>query len=147
MVVDDSHACIDSIRNATSIHIPRSKELFRSLLTMFESSLRQQGEGTFLNIQLDDYSSEVMTIPYWDWINHTTEISKLFYECSDEEYVHFVYPLIKDILKDCTAYATSQWIEVVPDYSLIHRFQFFVNCQQRIFMSATTQDDSFSDKG
>lgn len=147
MVVDDSHACIDSIRNATSIHIPRSKELFRSLLTMFESSLRQQGEGTFLNIQLDDYSSEVMTIPYWDWINRTTEISKLFYECSDEEYVHFVYPLIKDILKDCTAYATSQWIEVVPDYSLIHRFQFFVNCQQRIFMSATTQDDSFFIKG
>lgn len=147
MVIDDSHACIDSIRNATSIRIPRSKELFRALLTMFESSLRQQGEGTFLNILLDDYSSEVITIPYWEWINRTTEIAGLFYEYSEDECVRFVYPILKDIIKDCTVYATSQGIEVVPDYSLIYRFQFFVNCQQRIFMSATTQDDSFFIKG
>ncbi len=143
MVIDDSHACIDSIRNATSIRIPRSRELFRALLTMFESSLRQQGEGTFLNIYNDDYSSEVMTIPYWDWINRTTETAQLFYEYSEDDCVRFVYPLVKDIIKDCTAYATSQGIEVVPDYSLIYRFLFFVNCDQRIFMSATTQDDSF----
>lgn len=147
MVIDDSHACIDSIRNATSIRIPRSRELFRALLTMFESSLRQQGEGTFLNIYNDDYSSEVMTIPYWDWINRTTEIAQLFYEYSEDDCVRFVYPLVKDIIKDCTAYATSQGIEVVPDYSLIYRFLFFVNCDQRIFMSATTQDDSFFIKG
>ena len=147
MVIDDSHACIESIRSATSIRIGRQHELFRKLLTMFEPALRQQGEGTFLNIQNDDYSSEVMTIPYWDWINRATEISQLFYEYSDVESIRFVYPLIKDILKDCTAYATSQGIEVVPDYSLIYRFQFFVNCQQRIFMSATTQDDSFFIKG
>lgn len=147
MVIDDSHACIESIRSATSIRIPRSRELFRALLAMFESSLRQQGEGTFLNILNDDYSSEVMSIPYWDWINRTTEISQLFYDYSEDDSVKFAYPLIKDILKDCTAYATSQGIEIVPDYSLIYRFQFFVNCQQRIFMSATTQDDSFFIKG
>lgn len=147
MVIDDSHACIESIRSATSIRIPRSRELFRQLLAMFESSLRQQGEGTFLNIKNDDYSSEVMSIPYWDWINRTTEISQLFYDYTEDECVRFVYPLIKDILKDCTAYVTSQGVEIVPDYSLIYRFQFFVNCQQRIFMSATTQDDSFFIKG
>lgn len=147
MVIDDSHACIESIRSATSIRIPRSRELFRALLRMFESSLRQQGEGTFLNILNDDYSSEVMSIPYWDWINRTTEISQLLYDYSDDDCVRFVYPIIKDIVGDCTAYATSQGIEIVPNYSLIYRFQFFVKCQQRIFMSATTQDDSFFIKG
>lgn len=147
MVIDDSHACIDSIRNATSIKIPRIHPMFQTILSIFESDLKQQGEGTYLDIKGNDYSTEVLPIPYWAWMNNTEEIVQLFHENADQEPIHFVYPLIKDILSDCTAYVSSMGIEIVANYSLIHRFLFFVNCRQRIFMSATTQDDSFFIKG
>lgn len=147
MVIDDSHACIDSIRNASTLRIPRQHEIFRKILAMFESPLRQQGEGTYLDIWGNDYSTGVLPIPYWAWESNVDEIAKMLYENVEDNNVGFVYPLIKDILKDCTAYVSSQKIEVVADFSLIHRFLFFVNCKQRIFMSATTQDDSFFIKG
>ena len=101
----------------------------------------------YLDIKGNDYSTEVLPIPYWAWMNNTEEIAQLFHENADQEPIHFVYPLIKDILSDCTAYVSSMGIEIVANYSLIHRFLFFVNCRQRIFMSATTQDDSFFIKG
>ena len=147
IVVDDSHACIESIRNAMSLHIKRDHQLFRTLLAVFSTDLRQQGEGTFYDIEGNDYSTEVMQVPYWAWIEKTGEVSKLLYQYSEEIEFKFVYPLLKDILKDCTAYVSSQYIEITPDFSLMHRFLFFANCNQRIFMSATTQDDSFFIKG
>lgn len=147
MVIDDSHACIDSIRSSTSIRIPRMHPMYQTILSIFESELKQQGEGTFLDIQGNDYCTEILPIPYWAWNNNTEDIAQLFYNNADEEPLRFVYPLIKDILRDCVAYVSSIGIEIVANYSLTHRFLFFVNCKQRIFMSATTQDDSFFIKG
>lgn len=147
IVLDDSHACIDAIKEACAIKIARGTILFETLLSMFADSLKQQGEGTYLEIRYNDFSSSVMAIPYWDWIAKKSEIANLFFENQDNNAVKFAYPLLKDIWEDCTAYVTSYGIEIVPDYNLISRFSFFVNCKQRVLMSATTQDDSFFIKG
>lgn len=147
IVLDDSHACIEAIRNSFSIRIKRKSESFHIILSMFESSLRQQGEGTFLDIQGKEYSQEVMPVPYWDWIEKKDEIAKYFFEHQDDNEIRFTYPLLKDIWGHCTAYFTASGLEITPDYNLIHRFIFFTNCSQRILMSATTQDDSFFIKG
>lgn len=147
IVLDDSHACIETIRKSFSIRIKRESESFHIILSMFESSLRQQGEGTFLDIQGKEYSQEVMPVPYWDWIEKKDEIARYFYEHQDDNEIRFTYPLLKDIWGHCTAYFTASGLEITPDYNLIHRFIFFTNCSQRILMSATTQDDSFFIKG
>lgn len=147
IVLDDSHACIEAIRNSFSISIKRSSETFRYFLSMFESSLRQQGEGTFLDIEGKEYSQDVMPVPYWDWIEKKDAIAKYFFDHQEDDEIRFTYPLLKDIWGHCTAYFTASGIEITPDYNLIHRFIFFTNCSQRILMSATTQDDSYFIKG
>lgn len=147
IVLDDSHACIDSIKSSFTIKIRRGTELFNQLLSMFEDSLKHQGMGTYMEIKFNDYTSAVLPIPYWDWINNKEEIASLFYEYQDDDAIRFSYPLLKDIWENCTAYVTSSAIEIVPDYNLIGRFSSFVNCKQRVLMSATTQDDSFFIKG
>lgn len=147
IVIDDSHACIESIRSVFSIRYKRNSEVFQHLLTMFESSLRSQGEGTFLDIKGKESCQDVIPVPYWEWIDKKNDIAKYFCNHQDDEEVKFSYPLLKDIWDHCTAFFTGSGLEITADYNLIHRFVFFTNCSQRILMSATTQDDSFFIKG
>lgn len=147
IVLDDSHACIDYIREASSIRIPRNSELFVKFLNIFETSLRSQGAGYFLDIQRQEYSSTIVPVPFWDWIEKQSEVAQLLYEYSDNEDIRFAYPLLKNIWEKCTAYVTSSHIAITPDFDLVDRFSSFTNCRQRILMSATTQDDSFFVKG
>lgn len=147
IVLDDSHACIDSVKGAFSIKASRKSEVFNFLLSLFETSLRQQGEGSFLDIKNKDDYHIIMPVPYWDWIDKKQEVAEFLSEHQDDDEIKFAYPLLKDILVSCTAYFTGAGVEICPDYNLVQRFTFFVNCGQRILMSATTQDDSFFIKG
>lgn len=55
--MDDSHACIDSIKNAFSMSIERESPLFQRLLEIFKGSLTEQGEGDFYKILATDSCS------------------------------------------------------------------------------------------
>ena len=46
VVIDDSHACIDEIREAFTIKLPRDHAGYMSLLQLFQDDLRRQGAGT-----------------------------------------------------------------------------------------------------
>lgn len=147
IVLDDSHACIDSIRSAYTIRADRYSAIFNYLLNLFESSLKVQGEGSYLDILGNKNDGSLMQVPYWDWIDKKQEVSEFFHDHCEDDGVRFTYNLLKDIWPLCSAYFTSNGVEITPDYNLINRFVFFTKCGQRILMSATTQDDSFFIKG
>lgn len=147
IVLDDSHACIDSIRSAFSIRANRQSDIYKYFLSLFETSLRKQGEGTYIDIKNTESSYELMSVPYWDWIDKQNEVAEFMHQQQECDEIKFVYPLLKDIWSDCTAYFTGSGLEITPDYNLIHRFTSFTKADQRILMSATTQDDSFFIKG
>lgn len=147
IVLDDSHACIDSIKSAFSVKASYNTRIYEYLLSLFKTSLKQQGTGSFLDIQSRKDNYSLLAVPYWDWIDKKDDVAKFMSEHQDAKELMFVYPLLKDIWANCTAYFTGTGVEICPDYNLIHRFLFFVNCGQRILMSATTLDDSFFIKG
>lgn len=146
-VLDDSHACIDAIRTSFTIQIKRVEPLFNILLKMFETVLRWQGEGSFFAIESNPYASDLLTVPYWSWIENCDEVLRQLMEYDDEEYIKFALPLLKDKLRYCTMYVTGRCIEIVPYYPLIERYTSFTQAKQRILMSATTQEDSFFVRG
>jgi hypothetical protein len=146
-LLDDSHACIDSIRSSFSINIKRRTEIYNQFLSLFEESLKQQREGSFYRIKSTEDNSTFMVIPYWDWRKKKGEVIKLLIENEETQDIGISLPLLQDIIDCCTAYISGTNIEIVPDYSLISRFGSFCNAGQRIMMSATTQDDSFFIKG
>ena len=59
VIVDDSHACIDVINDAFTINITKEKsqKAYENILSLFEEELREQGEGTYLDITNDDYDA------------------------------------------------------------------------------------------
>lgn len=146
-LLDDSHACIDAIKDAFSMRIDRKSPLFQIFLEMFKGSLTEQGEGDFYKIKGTDSCSSIMVVPYWDWIRKKSEVVKKLIEHEDTGNIKFTLPIIQNILEFCTMYVTGNRIEITPDYMPIERFTSFYNAKTRILMSATTQDDSFFIRG
>lgn len=147
IVLDDSHSCIDSIKSSFSIRIDRKKDelLYEAIEQLFYEDLNKQGEGTLLNILKG--ASDLLQIPYWAWIDKKGEVLKLLGEHSEDISVKFSWPLLMDRLDNCQAFITGRGIEISPIYCPIEKFGSFANAPHRIFMSATTQDDSFFIKG
>lgn len=145
VVLDDAHACLDSIRDAFSVRISRQKQsqLYADIFHLFEDDLKLQGAGTLLDIWNEDDMESLMMIPYWTWIDKKDEVLSLLSSYSQELFLLFKWPLIRDCLDKCQAFVTGKEIQISPIVVDIDRFGSFANANARIMMSATTQDDVF----
>ena len=146
IILDDSHACIDSIKDAFTISLQNDHKVYKEIFELFKDSLPEQGEGTFLEIENGDYNS-FLPIPYWNWIDKSEEVLQIISNYRDDISITFSWPFIKDNIKNCQAFISGHNIEITPIHIPIEKFSFFNKASQRILMSATTQDDSFFIKG
>lgn len=146
LILDDSHACIDSIKSSFTIQISREDTIYNEIIELFKDDLSEQGEGTFLEIENGDYNS-FLPIPYWAWMDKIDEILQILSDNREQSVIAFTWPIIKDSLQNCQAFISGQSIEITPTYIPIEKFGSFSQASQRILMSATTQDDSFFIKG
>lgn len=150
ILLDDSHACIDSIRSSFTMRIQRMTKIYDKLLDLFRDDLRKQGAGDLLQIENSDRSSALLQVPYWAWLEKIDEVRNTLYAYVNETEdggLYFTWPLLQNKLEICSAFVTSAGIEILPDCSMIQRFKSFTGAKQRVLMSATTQDDSFFIKG
>jgi len=146
VILDDSHACIDSIKNSFSIKINKENEVYKTLVSLFEDELRNQDEGSFLDIQNETYDTQLL-IPYWSWIEKKSEVLQLLSSRNEDKEILFAWPILKNSIEQCIAFITANEIEITPLRVPINNFGTFAKAGQRILMSATTQDDSFFIKG
>lgn len=148
VLLDDSHACIDTIKSAFTISINKTEnpEIYSKILTLFEDDMVEQGEGSWLDIQAEDYNT-FMAVPYWNWDNKKTEVLKILSAAQEDKQIFYVWPLIRDQLKNYCCYISGTKIEITPYNVNIRTFGSFSRATHRILMSATTQDDSFFVKG
>lgn len=148
IILDDSHTCIDTIKDAFSITIDKrdNSHLYDSLVSLFEDDLIEQGEGSFLDIKHGNYDT-LLTVPYWSWYDKKSEVLEILSKHINDNQVKFSWPLMKDSIEHYTCYVTASKIEISPYYPNVNDFPTFSKAQHRILMSATTQDDSFFIKG
>ena len=148
IILDDSHACIDSISNSFSINIDRknNENLYMSIISLFEEDLTGQGEGTLLDIKNGEYNA-MIPIPYWAWDTKKSEVLEILSKNKENDSIRFAWPLLKDSIVNCRAYISGTRIEILPNHMPINAFGTFHFAKNRILMSATTQNDSFFIKG
>lgn len=144
IIVDDSHACIDVINDAFTINITKEKsqKAYENILSLFEEDLREQGEGTYLDIKNDDYDA-ILAIPYWAWENKKREVLEILSNNKSNADIGFAWQLLKNSIEKCKAFVSNRKIEISPYYVPIQLFGTFNFAKSRILMSATTQNDSF----
>ena len=141
IILDDSHACIESINSACTIKIYKDDQVYDKILNLFDADLSHQGEGSLQDIKNDLFDT-VMPIPYWAWIDQSKNITQFLSKIVDKDNVKFAWPLLKDNISKCHAYISSDRIEILPEIVPIKKFDVFYTAKHRILMSATTQEDS-----
>lgn len=148
IILDDAHTCIDVIKDSFTIKISRKtyNKLYDDIIDLFEEDLREQGEGSFLDLKEEDYST-LMVVPYWAWYDKKSEVLSILSQYKDDSCIKYSWDLIKDSLEKYICFITGNRIEISP-YSIdTKKFGVFTNSSHRILMSATTQDDVFFVKG
>lgn len=146
IILDDSHACIDSMVGACTIQVNNDVEAYTQIMSLFERDLRAQGEGTYQDL-INKKSNVVMPIPYWAWQNHIDEVTAILSKNTDDNNIKFAWPILKDQLVDCVVFVSANKIEISPMCLPINVFGIFNKAAHRILMSATTQEDTFFIKG
>ena len=99
-LMDDAHACADTIREQCMIRILSTEPAYDTLKTLFAADLEQQGLGTYADI-CHDKRDALLPVPYWAWIGHETEVANTLSANSERNSIKYAWPLLKDILGQC----------------------------------------------
>ncbi len=146
LVMDDSHACIDAIRDACMIRLSRTDQPYQDILNLFGSALEKQGVGRYADIRNDRWDA-ILPVPYWEWIDKHAEIAGILSKHSSLKAIKFAWPLLKDSIQDCLCVISGTDLEIVPYLPPLHLFGSYAGASHRVFMSATVTNDSFLIKG
>lgn len=146
ILMDDVHACLDTITTQYSIRIPSDHKLYEEIIDLFAEQWRSYNSSSYINIVENCDPAKNAIIPFWMWQEKQTEIYTLLSKYNnDEEKNHCIYfnlPLLDDSLSTCDCFVTSRGIEIIPEGISVTKIKSFINAQRRIFMSATLSDDS-----
>lgn len=140
-VIDDAHACLDTVEDQFTITIPNNSNAYNELFRIFDDSLINQCESKAIEIKNGDQSN-YMQVPYWTWQENISEISKILIKYKSEKYLTFVWPLIKEQLKLSRCVVSASKIEISPHAIPIHMLPSLTNADRKVFMTATLVDDS-----
>lgn len=146
ILLDDVHACLDTITTQFSIKIESSHNLYKEIVKLFSEQWKSYNINSYVNIieNCDPIKTEI--IPFWMWQEKQTEIYTLLSKYNNNQEsnkcIYFSLPLLDDSLPTCDCFVTASSIEIVPEGISISKIESFVNAQRRIFMSATLLDDS-----
>ncbi|WP_031482029.1 DEAD/DEAH box helicase family protein [Maridesulfovibrio frigidus] len=141
LVIDDAHACLETVEDQFTIKIPSGCELYSELMALFMDSLVAECETKAIEIQEGDQSSS-MLVPYWTWQDKITDIARLFVKHKYSNELKFVWPLIKEDILLCDCVVSSKEVEISPHAIPIHMIPSVVNAERKVFMTATLVDDS-----
>jgi replicative superfamily II helicase len=146
LLMDDAHACADTIREQCRIRIPSDEPAYAAIRTLFAADLEAQGIGTFADI-CNDKRDALLPVPYWAWLSKETEVAGILSSNAARDSVKFAWPLLKDLLAHCQCIISGAALEIEPHIAPLSAFGSYWKAKHRIFMSATVTDDSFLVKG
>jgi replicative superfamily II helicase len=146
IVLDDSHACIDTIMDSCTIKLKSTDLPYSLLLNLFENDINKQGVSDLQEIKSGEYDSFSL-IPYWAWQDKINDVVKIMVDHKELNSIKFSWEILKDRIRDCQCFISGSQIEISSYFNPIDLFGSFHHATQRILMSATTNNDAFFIKG
>jgi replicative superfamily II helicase len=146
LLMDDAHACADTIREQCRIKIPSDEPAYVTLRTLFAQDLETQGAGTYADI-CNNKREAFLPVPYWAWISREADIARILSTHQDRPSIKYAWPLLKDMLGHCQAVISGAALEIEPYIAPLSAFGSYWKASHRVFMSATVTDDAFLVKG
>lgn len=141
LLIDDAHACLDTIEDQFIITISRQNKAYNDLYNIYRESLHTQCETKASEIELGDPSA-YMQIPFWTWQDKIKETSSILIKHKNtENEIKFTWPLLKESLHLCRCIVSVKEIEISPHCIPIQMIPSIANAARKVFMTATLADD------
>ncbi len=141
IIIDDVHACIDTIESQFTLKIPNGNPMYNQILNIFLSSIEEQSESKAYELK-ENQPNAIALVPFWSWKNHLDEIRKILFDNYNDTSLEWKLPLVRDKLKFCRCVISSKEVEITPHMIPIDVISSLVSTQRKIFMTATLVDDS-----
>lgn len=141
LVIDDAHACLDTVEDQFTINLPGGSAVYNDLYEVFRNSLHAECESKALEIESREPTS-YMQVPYWTWQEKISETSKILIKHNLNDCLKFIWPLVKENPKLSHCVVSCSGIEISPHSIPIHMIPSIVDADRKIFMTATLVDDS-----
>ncbi len=144
IIIDDVHACLDTIEQQHTVLIPSAHPLYTQITTLFSRHREVADSQSFLDITEKYDPRYSYLVPFWVWQEESGNIYNLITkpEYADEAFVLFNLPLVRDNWKTINCVVSARGIELTLKGIPINKISSFEQAQRRIFMSATLADDS-----
>ena len=141
LVIDDAHACLETVEDQFTINIPQGSNAYAEIYSILRDSIHSQCESKAIEIESKDPTS-YLQVPYWIWQDKISEITGILVKHSGEDFLKFVWPLVKENPKLSHCVIDASGIEISPPAIPIHMIPSIVDADRKIFMTATLVDDS-----
>lgn len=141
LLIDDAHACIETIEEQFSIKVPNTSDAYQQIFSLLKTSLLEQCESKAIEIESGDISS-YLHVSYWAWQANHAQILRILSNHSSDEFLLFKWPLLKEFLKLCNCVISGNDIEISPYSIPLHVVPSIQGADRKIFMTATLLDDS-----
>lgn len=119
IVMDDCHACADTIRKQCVIELPNTHRTYSALLSLFAEDLKEQGAGTFADIREQRFDA-FLPVPYWSWMDHHEDVAAILAKDNATNEIKYAWPLLRDILRDSVCVVSGHAIEISSRHSSHH---------------------------
>lgn len=140
ILIDDAHACIDTIEDQFMLTISKENGAYGEIYDIFRESLYSQCETKALEIESGDPSA-YMQLPFWVWQENISEVSRVIIKYKDTDGIKFSWPLIKESIKLCRCVVSPKKIEISTHCIPIHMIPSVVSAPRKLFVTATLIDD------
>lgn len=141
VIIDDAHACLDSIEDQFTLSLAAGKSAADEVYAEVRQSLHDQCESKAIELESGDPTAYMM-VPFWAWQAKLTEITRVMVAHRNDDEIKFVWPLIKENIKLSRCVVSSSKLEVSPHCIPIGMIPSLSNARRKIFMTATLVDDS-----
>lgn len=141
LIIDDAHACLETVEEKFTLTIPSESEAYKELYAVFRDSLHRECASKAIEIENEDPTS-YLQVPYWVWQEKTSKVTEVLVKHAREDFLEFVWPLVKEnpVLSHCVVAASS--IEISPHAIPIHMIPSIMDADRKVFMTATLVEDS-----
>lgn len=141
VVVDDAHAAIALVEDASRLKIAADHEVFDPFLNLFENDLKEQGLNAYLDIRERDRGA-LLRVPFWAWSQRQEQVLDLLRPHRDSSDFEWAWPIMSDLLPICEVTVSGDGIEIKPPCPPIEKFPSLAEAKRRVYMTATLADDS-----
>lgn len=140
VVVDDAHACLESVESQFRVTISSDHDAYGAIWEILRADLLAYDQPKALDVAANE-PHRLLLVPFWVWQARLKQVAACLHEHRDDDSLQFTWPLISACLADCHCVFGDGAVEISPPCIPIHAIPSFQNARRRIFMSATFADD------